>query len=79
MSIVYDGSIMVRFEDAISPKNRRKLPDVSLTAPAPMYLGAADVSLTALTPYGLKETKKKKNTVIESNRLAERRMVRETD
>ena len=53
MSIVYDGSIMVRFEDAISPKNRRKLPDVSLTAPAPVYLGAADVTLTALTRYGL--------------------------
>ena len=54
MFIVYDGCIMVPIEDAIYPKKGRKLPDVSLTAPAPVCLGAADVSLTALTLYGLK-------------------------
>lgn len=53
MFIVYDGCIMVPIEDAIYPKKGRKLPDVSLTAPAPVCLGAADVSLTALTLYGL--------------------------
>ena len=49
MSTVDDGSKMVRVEDAISPKNRRKLPDVSLTALAHICLG----TLTALTLYGL--------------------------
>ena len=54
MSIVYDGSIMVRFKDAISPKNRRKLRDVSFTALAHICLGTAYVTLMALTLYGLR-------------------------
>ena len=35
---------MVRFEDAISLKNRRKLSDVSFTVPAHICLGTADSS-----------------------------------